>query len=141
MSKLGLGATFKLHNGTSLTSMGEVTSIKPPTPKGSVVEDTHHGNSDGIRTYKPGLLDPGELEVKGWCMAGDATYDLGVSSIGLSRAFEAVIPGDSGGATDALKYAGNCIVLEFDVGTVTPGELIEYTLKAQVSGAITESAV
>lgn len=144
MSVLGLGATFKLNNGTALTSFGEITSAKPPTPEGEAKENTSHDNvSDGVRTYQPGLVKYTDIAVKGWCNVGDATYTLAVEQIAARtvRAYEMTVPGDSGGATGFLKYAGNCIPISMDVGDAQPGELVEYTFTATPAAAPTETAV
>lgn len=143
MAKLGLGATFKLHNGTALTAFTEVTEVEVPTPKGSAAESTHHGNTDGIRRYIPALVELDDLVVKGNCNAGDATHLLGTAQVlaRVSRAFEITIPGTSGGATQALKYAGTCIPLQMKVGPVKPDGTVDYTFTAKPDGPVTETAI
>ena len=143
MAKLGLGATFKLHNGTALTAFTEVTEVEPPTPKGSALETTHHGNSDGIRRYIPGLVEIDDLVVKGNCNPGDATHPLGTAQVlaRTSRAFEATVPGASGGATQAFKYAGTCIPLQMKVSPVKPDGTIDYTFTAKIDAPVTETAI
>jgi hypothetical protein len=144
MAKLGLGATFKLHNGTILTSFAEVTAAKPPTPKGEAKENTSHAAvSDGVRTFQPGLLEYSDIVVKGFCNAGDATHALAIAQIAARtiRAYEMTVPGTSGGATGFQKFSGNCIPMEFDVGDAVPGELVEYTFTAKPSAAATEAAI
>lgn len=143
MSKLGLGATFKLHNGTTLTAFGEVTSAKPPMPKGSAVEDTNHGNAGGVRSFIPGLIEYSDIVVKGNCNVGDATHLLATGRIAarVVTSYEMTIPGNSGGATGFQKFAGNCIAMEFDVGEAQPGDLVEFTFTAKPSAASTETAI
>ncbi|MEO0033521.1 MAG: Lambda phage tail tube protein [Pseudomonadota bacterium] len=143
MAKLGLGATFKLHNGTTLTAFGEVTGVTPPVPKGSAVETTNHGITGGTRTFIPGLIEVSDIVVKGNCNAGDATYLLAIGRIAAraSTAFEMSIPGASGGATGAYKYAGTCIPLSMEVGDVTPEGLVPYTFTGKPDGPVTETAI
>lgn len=143
MAKLGLGATFKLHNGTALTAFTEVTEVEPPTPKGSALETTHHGNTDGIRRYIPGLVEIGDLTIKGNCNPGDATELLATAQIlaRTSRQFEATVPGTSGGVTGFFKYAGTCIPLEFKISPVKPDGTVDYTFTAKPDGPVTETAI
>lgn len=143
MAKLGLGATFKLNNGSTLTSFGEVTSVTPPKPKGSAVETTHHGISGGVRTFIPGLIEVSDIVVKGNCNAGDATDLLGTGRVAAraSVAYEMTIPGTSGGATQFQKYAGNCIPLSFELSEVKPDGTYDYTFTAKPDSAVTETAI
>lgn len=142
MAKLGLGATFKLHNGTTLTAFGEVTSVTPPKPKGSAVESTHHGITGATRTFIPGLIEVSDIVVKGNCNAGDATDLLATGRITNRAAtgYEMVIPGSSGGATGVQKYTGDCIPISFELSEVKPDGTYDYTFTAKPAGAVTEAA-
>ncbi len=143
MAKLGFGATFKLHNGTVLVAFGEVTGVTPPKPKGSAVETTHHASAGGIKTFIPGLVELGDIEVKGNCNPGDATELLATAQIvtRVSRAFEVTVPGNSGGGTGFFKYTGNCIPLEFKVSEVKPDGTVDYSFSAKPDGPVTETAI
>lgn len=143
MAKLGLGATFKLHNGAALTAFTEVTEVEPPSAKGSALETTNHSNSDGIRRYIPGLVEIDDLVVKGNCNPGDATHLLATAQVlaRTSRAFEATVPGTSGGATGFLKYAGTCIPLQFKLGPVKIDGTVDYTFTAKIDAPVTETAI
>lgn len=143
MAKLGLGATFKLHNGTALAAFSEVTGVEVPTPKGSAVETTHHASAGGVKTFIPGLVEVGDLVVKGNCNPGDATYNLAITQIAArtSRAFEITVPGTSGGATGFLKYSGTCIPLDMKVSEVKPDGTIDYSFSAKPDGPVTEAAI
>lgn len=143
MAKLGLGATFKLHNGTVLTLFGEVTSVSPPKPKGSAVETTHHGISGGTRTFIPGLIEVADLVVKGNCNAGDATDLLATGRVAarVSTSYEMTVPGASGGATQFQKYTGTCIPLSFELSEVKPDGTYDYTFTGKPDSAVTEAAI
>ena len=140
MAKLGFGASFKLHNGVALVAFTEITSIEPPTPKGSAVETTHHASAGGIKTFIPGLVEIGDLTVKGNCNPGDATHVVANAQIvaRVFRTFEAIIPG--AGAT-VFKYTGTCIPMEMKVGDVKPDGTIDYTFMAKPDGPVTETVV
>ena len=143
MAVLGLGVTFKLHNGTALIALGEVTEVDPPTPKGSAIETTHHQSAGGIKTFIPGLVELDDLTVKGHCNPGDATHLLITQQVYARtiRAFEMTVPGQSGGATGFYKYVGNCIPMETKVSAVKIDGTIDYTFMAKPSGPITELAI
>lgn len=137
MAKLGFGATFKLHNGTALTSVGEIIDIKVPHLQGSTVETTHHASAGAFKEYIAGLIDSSDLEVKINLNAGDASHALLTAQVAArtARAFEIVIPGT--GAT-VWKFTGLCIPLTVEIDTPLDDRQTA-TFTAKVTGPITEA--
>lgn len=72
-----IGFTAQLEAGTgasdALEVVSESTMIQVPALQASTVESTHLAVTDGIRTYIPGLIDPGTVSF-------EANYTAGVYS-------------------------------------------------------------
>lgn len=136
VAKIGWGATFKLHNGTTLTLIGEVTSISLPNSQTADVEATHFSSPNRRREFIAGLIDDGEgtfemnLEPGG---TSDLLIQAAVTA-GDSRAYEIQIPKPSG----TWKVTGNCIVKGYE-RNVPIDDRMTATLTVRFTGAATEA--
>ena len=63
-AKIGHGSLFKIANDASpqvMTSIGEITSIKPPSLSRDAIDATHSESPERWREFIPGLKDGGEV--------------------------------------------------------------------------------
>jgi predicted secreted protein len=137
MAKTSFGAVFKLHNGSTLTTVSEVFSVSPPQQSRATIETTAHDTAGGAKTYiGDGTYDPGEITIQGNYVAGSASDDLMLDALadGDVRAFEIVAKAASG--TEDIE--GSCIVTSYgpDGFEVDGKQTFSATLK--VSGALTQ---
>lgn len=73
---LGYGSTFEIANSssspTSFVSLGEVTSIKPPSPTQDQIDVTHMQSPNRRREFISGLIDNGECSFEMNYLPGSA---------------------------------------------------------------------
>lgn len=65
MSQKGFGIIFQYttDGGTSWTPVGAVEDVTPPSISKDTYETTHHGTSNGEKTFEGGLVDNGEASI------------------------------------------------------------------------------
>lgn len=51
-------------DGTTFVAVADLTDIKPPKKSASKVKTTTHSTPDNTHTYRSGLSEPGDLELK-----------------------------------------------------------------------------
>jgi len=65
---IGFGATFTRSStgasGGTMSSIGEIISITPPSIKRDTIDATHMGSTGGFREYISGLRDGGEASAE-----------------------------------------------------------------------------
>lgn len=109
LAKIGIGATFSLHNGTALTLLSEVIEIGLPADVVDTIEATHFGSPGGKREYIKGLIETGEGEVTMNWVAGSATDLLCHAQVGQVRPYKFVIPTSTG----TFEIAGSALVTSY----------------------------
>ena len=73
----GLGTQLQLGDGGSpeaFTTIAEVRSISGPTLTTDILDVTNHDSQGGVREFKAGLIDPGELTFDIAFQPGEATH-------------------------------------------------------------------
>lgn len=135
-AKIGWGATFKLHNGTSLTAIGEVIAISLPNSQTAEVEATHFESPNRRREFIAGLIDDGEGSFEMNLEPGGTTDALirAAQTAGDSRAYEIQIPKPSG----TWKVTGTCIVKGYE-RRVPIDDRMTAVLTVRFTGAATEA--
>lgn len=137
--KIGMGASFWLHNGTALEQIGEVTAISIPASETAEVEATHFASPNTRREYIAGLIDDGEgtfeMNLIPGVTGSDATIRA-AQAAGATRAYEIIIPKPSG----TWKIAGSCIVRKYE-RNVPIDDKMTATLTVRFTGAVTETAI
>ena len=132
--KIGHGSTFVLNDvpATPVTVAG-VTSVEFGSSSGQALDSTDFGTSGNRRTYQGGLVDEGDVTVKGNYIPGDATQTslLGYFD-GGTHDFKVVYPG----AVATETFSG--IVTAFDK-SIPDDKFPEFTCKIKVSGTRTIS--
>jgi len=99
-SIFGLGTQLRVGDGQNpenFTHIAEVRSISGPTLTSDILDVTSHESQGGIREFKAGLIDPGELTFMIAFQPGEPTHDAkaGLQSDLLNRTvrnFELVFP-------------------------------------------------
>ncbi len=137
-AKIGWGATFSLHNGTTLVPLGEITSISIPAAETDEVEATHFTSPNRRREYISGLIEDGEGTFEMNLEPGSATDILirAAQAAGDTRTYEIVIPKPTG----TWKIAGSCIVRRYE-RMVPIDDKMTASLTVRFTGAVTETAV
>lgn len=65
MAIQGFGVTFEYENPSDTwVTVGEVIDVTPPSVSKDTIDTTHHGTSNGQRTFLGGLVDAGEATVE-----------------------------------------------------------------------------
>lgn len=138
VAKIGYGAIFKLHNGTILTALGEITAISIPASETAEVEATHFASPNRRREYISGLIEDGEGTFEMNLEPGSATDILirAAQSAGDTRAYEITIPKPSG----TWVISGSCIVRRYE-RNVPIDDKMTATMTVRFTGAVTEVAV
>lgn len=137
MVKIGWGAKFALHNGTTLEEFVELTAISVPEDSVDIVETTHFGSAGARREYIAGLIDSGEGEFEINLHAGNAT-DLLCQSAEAARvpvAYKITIPSDGG----TWEITGNLIVMGYS-RSIPIDDKMTATLKVKFTGQKVEAA-
>lgn len=142
---LGLGAKFHLHDGTALVEFDGVLSVNRPALAVDTVDSTHHGTAGGVRTFIPGLADPGEISVELFYNPGSITDTKILAQLAamaartaLSRAFKVEVK-EPDGTYQAVT--GDCIPTGYEVTGISPDDRMVATFTAKVTGATTQAAV
>lgn len=137
VAKIGYGATFSLHNGTTLVALGEVTAISLPNSQTAEVEATHFGSPNRRREFIAGLIDDGEGTFEMNLEPGGTTDALirAAQTAGDIRAYKIVIPKPSG----TWEITGTCIVRGYE-RNVPIDDRMTATLSVRFTGSATEAA-
>jgi predicted secreted protein len=112
LAKIGWGATFSLHNGTTLVPLAEIIAIGMPNAQVDTVEATHFGSAGAYREYIAGLIEAGDGEF-GMNLANGSVSDLLCKSTRdgrIVRAYEISIPSVSG----TWEVTGNVLVTGYE---------------------------
>lgn len=137
VAKIGYGATFSLHDGTSLVALGEVTAISLPSSETAEVEATHFTSPNRRREYIAGMIDDGEGTFEMNLEPGSATDTLirAAQTAGNSRAYKIVIPKTTG----TWEVTGTVIVRRYE-RNVPIDDKMTATLTVRFTGGATEAA-
>lgn len=138
MAKGNFGVQFWLHNGTALTKLVGVTSVKPPEPERGTYRTTTHDTTGGAHTFQgEALVDPGALSVTLDYDSGSATDDLLLEALAdpAPRAYEIRYPGGT------RKVTGYAILTRYGSPEMGLEGKQESTLSFQASGAATPADV
>src|SRR3546814_18224058 len=84
----GVGAKFKLHNGTALTAVANVLAVKPPSPTVETIDVTDHDSAGAMREFIAGLIDTGAGTVRVHYLPGSPGDGL-LSDAAVSRSVKA----------------------------------------------------
>lgn len=133
---IGIGTTVQINDGASPSSwftLGEVTSITPPSDSIDQIDVTHMGSTGRTREFISGLSDPGDMSLEINWIPSNATdaYILAWKTAGTSRSTKITYPN---GAIDTF----DSFVLGYQK-TLTPGEKLSATLSLKVAGAVTRT--
>ena len=97
----GINTLLQLGDGGSpenFTTIAEVRSIAGPTLSNDILDVTNHDSQGGVREFKAGLTDPGDLTFDLNFQPAEPTHDdlTGTLSLLISKAvrnFQLVFPG------------------------------------------------
>lgn len=136
MAKKSFGTIVKVGGSTG-TTVGELYSVTPPSLDYGIVETTHHGQSDRLRTFISTVGDWGEMELEMAMSAATVNQFnalLGVDNTSFYIAFE------FGGTDITMTFTG--IVTKFQPCGEAPidGKYV-CTATVKVSGDITWTGV
>lgn len=138
MADGNFGVQFWLHNGTALTKLAGVTSVKPTEPERGTYRTTTHDTSGGAHTYQgEALVDPGALTVVLDYVSGSATDTLLLDALADPdpRAYQVLMPGG------LRKVDGFVILTRYGSPEMGLEGKQESTLTFQASGATNPAAV
>lgn len=138
-ARIGLGTEFHLEAtaGGTLTELGEILSVTPPSSTVEEVDATHMGSPNRRREFISGLIDDGEGTFEMNYVPGSATDILIRAALndGEARGYKIVIPdGDTG-----WEITGDCIVRGYE-RSIPIDDRMTATLTVRFTGAPTEAA-
>ncbi len=137
-AKIGWGATFAVHNGTSLVILGEITGISIPAAETEEIDATHFGSPNRRREFIAGLIEDGEGTFEMNLVPGSVTDILirAAQAAGDTRTYEIIIPKPSG----TWKIAGSCIIRRYE-RMVPIDDKMTASVTVRFTGAVTETEV
>lgn len=88
MAEIGYGASVEIDDGASnaFAAFVDVTSLTPPAKEATDVETWHLNSANKVKTYQPGMYEPGECVVNSWY--SDAEYERHYANIGEAHNFK-----------------------------------------------------
>lgn len=105
---IGWGGTIKIHDGTELVEIANVTGVTLPEIETGEVETTNLRSADRTKTYRPTLRDPGTVSFELNHVPASATDALlrGFSDSGETRPVEIGIPDADGVVVATYAFGG-----------------------------------
>ncbi|MBA4092397.1 MAG: hypothetical protein C0494_17645 [Sphingobium sp.] len=137
MAKGNFGVQFWLWNGTALTKLAGVTSVKPAETERGTYRTTTHDTTGGAHTYQgEALVEPGALTVVMDYESGSPTDLLLLAALADPdpRAYRIIFPGG------VRKVDGFTILTRYGSPEMGLEGKQESTLTFQASGAGTQAA-
>ncbi len=131
MAVIGHGAQFEINTtGSTFVTVNGVLDISFGSDKVDALDSTDMGVSGTVRTFIPGLENPGDVSVKLNLIPGDATQTDLYTAKGTVTNFKAILPG----ATHSYAFAGIITSLN---PTVPDDKLAKLDCKIQITGPVT----
>lgn len=125
---IGYGTTFTWH----AVLVGELTRIGSVSLTVTKVDATVITAPDAYKEIKPGLIDPGDVELEGWLDPDDAGQVLLLADMN-ARTQQAWIITFPAGISSAV-WNGNAYCLGFEAGEATPEGLVPFTATISITG-------
>ena len=118
---IGYGTTFSWN----AQLIGEVTSISGVNITVSKQDATLINATDATKEIKPGLIDPGDVTITGWCDPDDTGQALMWTDLKArtKKAWLITFPASISSAV----WGGNGYLLGFSTDEVTPEGLVPFT--------------
>lgn len=127
-TEIGYGTTFTWDGDP----VGELTRIGPVSIALSKQDSTTLGAANAFKTWIPGLLDPGDVDIEGWFRPDD-TGQAGMIADMLTRTVKAFII-TFPTAISSSTWTGSAYVTAFTAGDATPEGIVPWTAKITISG-------
>ena len=126
-------------NVPALVKLAGLISTNVPSPTVETVETTDQ-ESGCVRTFLPGLTDPGELSftIKYVPLGADDTLIREHLNSKEVRPFKIVALTETAGST--VDITGDIMLTGYEIDETDVGELRTATVTAQISGAVTYAA-
>jgi hypothetical protein len=119
------------------TQISEVKSIKGFEMATPVVDVSHLQSPFFTKEKRPGMMDPGTVEIK-FNFTADSSQ-LAILSLQQNQTlfpFKALSPAQNGAKT--YQYTGQGFVSKYTPGTAEPDKVNEGTMTMEVDGFVTE---
>lgn len=125
-ANFGNGSTFKL--GASDT-VSELTAISLPNMSADDIDITTHNDSDRVRQFIKGLIDPGEVSIE-----GNMTYDeYAILYAGMTTTSLYSLTITLPTSPSVTTFAGNCYVKSLE-GNSPHDEKIDMSASVKITG-------
>jgi len=133
----GKGAKVWLYNGTILTVLSNIISVKPPSATRDTIDTTVHGSTGDYREFISSLIDAGEVTFNmNYILNGaDDTLILAAFAAGDVRTFAV----DLNTATVPWRIAGSAIVTGYMRDDVVIDGKMTSQITLKVTGPITQA--
>ncbi len=133
---IGFGAIVKVDDGGTGASSGsqtafvEVVSIKPPFYETGDVETSHIATTGRVKTYIPGMIEPGMFSfTQRWTTSA---YTRALTLSYTSHTWQVLFP-------DGTTSSFPGFVKKVEVEEVSAENVVNMTLDVKVTGAISYS--
>ncbi len=124
---IGYGVTFTWH----AQPIGELTRIGGVALTITKVDATIINATDATKEIKPGLIDPGDVELEGWCDPDDTGQALLFADL-KARTKQAWLITFPASISSAV-WGGNGYCLAFATGDITPEGLVPFTATISIT--------
>lgn len=128
---IGHGSKLQLGDGATptefFTDVSGVSSVDFGSNKIDTVENTDMGTPGNLRTFIPGLEDPGDVSAKINVKPGNASQDALWAAKGSTKNFKVIYPG----GIRTVAFSG--LIISIDE-SLPDDKLPTWTLKIKISG-------
>jgi len=133
---IGAGTTFEWHNGTVFQVVSGLQRLDHNLGEVEAIDTSHFGSTDKKRTFTPGLLDPGSIEIEGDFDPDDVAHTQMKTDYHGRTTRQCKITRTD--ATPSTVTFTNAFITAFRTTAVHDNKW-RFTATIKVSGAITEA--
>ncbi len=131
-AKIGFGTVLEIESGTpgQYTTVGGITSVKPPGVTAEVVDATHMKSANKAKEKLAGIIDWGQTSIGiNYDPADEGHADL-IAAVGTVAKLQIVFP-------DGEKWQFSAVCSAFEPGEITKEGLMTASFTADVTGVPT----
>ncbi len=126
---IGYGFTFTWN----AVVIGEITRISPYSPTVAKQDATVVNAPDAHKEWRPGLIDPGDLEIEAWADPDDTGQANLLADMNSRTQRTWIITASAALSSAILTGVGYCIGCE-PLGEITPEGLVGFRATISITG-------
>lgn len=139
-TKAAIGYLGTFNMGSPLAATLEIKHIQISGVNIPAIDATHLLSPNATEEKLPGLIKPGTIEITG-NFIGDATQLLFLTDAKARTVFAWSVTAPVNAGTQVYTLSGSGFVGDYSHGAIEPSKVHEFTVKIEISGALTEAVV